>query len=147
MDHQCRHGVLKHREAGSGPPPAHDVGNALQELGRAFFTAIHAAVMSGAHRLPAFPAGAIIGLVSDGLLEALEELVLAGARPGQQHFLERLDDQAVPIEAGQELPELGLQFHEIGAGYLPLDFVHEFPPLEAVWKIITKFLPPFSETV
>jgi hypothetical protein len=53
--------------------------------------------------------------VSDGVLEALEELVLAELTPGQQHVFEHLNDQGVPIYPRQELLNGGLQLRKLTA--------------------------------
>jgi hypothetical protein len=42
-------------------------------------------------------------LLGGGVLEAIEELVLAAFNPRQQHVFEHLNDQSMPIDARHEL--------------------------------------------
>ena len=87
----------------------------LQEFRRALFSAVDAAVMFGAHRLPTLATGLVIRLLRDGALKALEEPVLAETGLGQQHFFEHLNDQRMPIHARLELPNGGMQFDQFTA--------------------------------
>src|SRR5262249_56596692 len=68
-----------------------------QEVGRALLAAVHATAMFGAYRLPALATGLVIRLLRSGALQALEEPVLAEPWLGQQHVLEHLDGQRLPV--------------------------------------------------
>jgi hypothetical protein len=87
----------------------------LQEFRWALFAAVHAAIVFGAHRLPTLATGLVICLLRDSALKALEEPVLAETVLRQQHVLEHLNDQRMPIHTRLELPNGGLQFDQFTA--------------------------------
>jgi hypothetical protein len=76
------------------------------------FTAVHATVVFGAHRLPTLATRLVICLLRGGARKALEERVLAETALSQQHFFEHLNDQRMPIHTRLELSNGGLQFDQ-----------------------------------
>jgi hypothetical protein len=75
----------------------------LQELGRASFAAVHAAIVLRIHGLAALRAALGISFLFGELCEALEELRFGRLYPADEKLLERRDDQRLPIHARLEL--------------------------------------------
>src|SRR6516162_1390297 len=95
----------------------------LQELGGASLAAVHAAIVLRVHGLAALRAALGISFLFGELREALEELRFGRFDSANQHFLERHDDQRLPIHARLELSKRRPQIGDFGWRYMIFDVI------------------------